>query len=221
MFGAFRLSEKQIGKIGSSRAFAFPTNFTCALPRVQVKGNTIYVPNAETRNNALNNRDVATQTRIGDMRVTFRVIYPHDVSVIAKQKGDSFIDYTAKNGKKLNYLEDGIEDAAAMFETARTNNAIMTWLIRIGGFLMMFFGLSMVFKPLSVLADVLPILGDLVEMGMGLVSGLIALVCSFITIAVAWIFFRPVLGIILLVIAGALLGLLIKKLVASKAAKAA
>ena len=220
-FGAFRLSEKQIGKIGSSRGFAFPTNFTCALPRVQVKGNTIYVPNAETRNNEKNNRDVATQTRIGDMRVTFSVIYPHDVSIIAKQKGDSFIDYTAKNGKKLNYLEDGIEDAAAMFETARTNNAIMTWLIRIGGFLMMFFGLSMVFKPLSVLADVLPILGDLVEMGMGFVAGLIALVCSIITIAVAWIFFRPVLGIILLVIAGTLLGLLIKKMVAAKAAKAA
>ena len=209
-FGAFRLSEKQIGKIGSSRAFAFPTNFTCALPRVQVKGNTIYVPNAETRNNALNNRDVATQTRIGDMRVTFSVIYPHDVSIIAKQKGDSFIDYTTKNGKKLNYLEDGIEDAAAMFETARTNNAIMTWLIRIGGFLMMFFGLSMVFKPLSVLADVLPLLGDLVEMGMGFVAGVIALICSIITIAVAWRFFRPVLAIILLVIAGALLGLLIK-----------
>ena len=56
---------------------------------------------------------------------------------------------------------------------------------------------------------------------MGFVAGLIALVCSIITIAVAWIFFRPVLGIILLVIAGALLGLLIKKLVAAKAAKAA
>ena len=220
-FGAFRLSEKQIGKIGSSRGFAFPTNFTCALPRVQVKGNTIYVPNAETRNNPLNNRDVATQTRIGDMRVTFRVIYPHDVSIIAKQKGDSFVDYTAKNGKKLNYLANGVEDAASMFETARTNNAIMTWLIRIGGFLMMFFGLSMVFKPMSVLADVLPILGNLVELGTGFVAGLIALVCSLITIAVAWIFFRPVLGIILLVIAGALIGLLIKKQMAAKAAKAA
>ena len=220
-FGAFRLSEKQIGKIGSSRSFAFPTNFTCAIPRVQVKGTTIYVPEAGTRNNSLNNRDVATQPRIGDMRVTFSVIYPHDVSIIAKQKGDSFIDYTAKNKKKLNYLEDGIEDAEAMFATARTNNRIITWLIRIGGFLMMFFGLSMVFKPLSVLADVLPILGDLVGMGMGFVAGLIALVCSLITIAVAWIFFRPWLGIILLVIAGALIALLIKKRAAAKAAKAA
>jgi len=220
-FGAFKLSEKQIHMIGSSRDFAFPTNFTCALPRAQVKGRIIYVPNAETRNNPLNNRDVASQTRIGDMRVTFNVIYPHDVSIIAKQKGDSFVDYTAKNGKKLNYLANGVEDAAAMFETARTNNAIMTWLIRLGGFLMMFFGLSMMAKPMSVLADVLPILGDIVGVGTGLVSGLLSLVCSLSTIAVAWIFFRPVLGIILLVIAGALVGLLAKKLLAARAARAA
>ena len=218
-FGAFRLSEKQIKKIGSSRSFTFPTNFVCALPRVQVKGTTIYVPNAETRGNALNNRDVATQTRIGDMRVTFSVIYPHDISLIAKQKGDSFVDYTAKNGKKLNYLTDGIEDATAMFATARTNNAIMTWLIRFGGFLLMFFGLSMVLKPLSVMADVLPILGDIVGIGTGLVAGLISLICSLVTIAIAWIFYRPILGVILLAAAGFLVWKLIQKRMAAKAAK--
>ena len=219
-FGAFRLSDKQIGKIGSSRDFVITNGFVCPLPRVQVKGNTIYVPNAETRNNEKNNRDVATQTRIGDMRVTFRVIYPHDISLIAKQKGDSFVDYTAKNGKKLNYLADGVEDAAAMFSTARTNNAIWTWLIRIGGFLMMFFGLSMVFKPMSVLADVLPILGDIVEIGNGIVAGLVSLICSLFTIAVAWIFYRPILGIILLAAAGFLIWQLIQKRKAAKAAVA-
>lgn len=201
-FGAFRLSENQIGRIGSAQAYAFPTDFVCKVSRVQMQGGTIYVPNAATRGNALNNRDVATQTRIGDMRVTFRVVYPHDISVIAKQHGDTFIDYTAKNGKKLNYLADGLKDAAAMFETARSNNAIMTWLIRLGGFLLMYFGLSMVFKPLSVLADVLPILGDIVGVGTGLVAGLVSLVCALVTIAIAWLFYRPVLGMALLAVAG-------------------
>ena len=37
----------------------------------------------------------------------------------------------------------------------------------------------------------------------------------------AWIFFRPVIGILLLVAAGALIGLLIKKRMAAKAARAA
>jgi len=220
-FGAFRLSESQIDRIGSAKQYAFPTGFVCKVERVKVQGSMIYVPNAETRNNALNTRDVSSQTRIGDMRVTFRVVYPHEVSLIAKQHGDTFVAYTAKNGKKLSYLEDGVKDAAEMFQTARTNNAIMTWLVRIGGFLMMFIGLSMVFKPLSVLADVLPILGDIVEMGMGLVAGLIALICALVTIAIAWLFYRPVLGIILLAVAGFFGWKLFQKRKAAKAAKAA
>ena len=111
-----------------------------------------------------------------------------------------------------------IKDAAAMFETARTNNAIMTWLIRLGGFLLMFFGLSTVFKPLSVLADVLPILGDIVGIGTGLVAGIISIVCSLVTIAIAWVFYRPILGILLLAIAGFLVWMLIQKRKAAKAA---
>ena len=169
------------------------------------------MPEAGTRSNEKNNRNVLSQPRVGDMRVNFSVVLPHDISLIAKQKGDTFVDYTAKNGKKLNYLTDGVEDAAAMFATARTNNAIMTWLIRLGGFIVMFIGLGMVFKPLSVLADVLPILGDIVEIGTGLVAGVIAFFCSLVTIAIAWIFYRPVLGILLLVGAGALIFWLVKK----------
>ena len=220
-FGAFRLSESQIKRIGSAQNYKFPTNFVCKVERVKVVGPTIYVPNAETRNNPKNVRDVAAQTRIGDMRVTFRVIYPHEISIIAKQHGDTFVDYTAKNGKKLNYLEEGVKDAAEMFQTARTNNTILTWLVRFAGFLLMFFGLSMILKPLSVLADVLPILGDIVEMGMGIVAGLVALVCSLVTIAIAWLFYRPILGGILLAVAGFLVWKLIQKRKAAKAAKAA
>ncbi len=210
-FGAFRLSEGQIKRIHSAQEYAFPTGFVCKVARVQRKGSTIYVPNGETRNNEKNNRDAAAMPRIGDMRVTFRVVYPHDVSIIAKQHGDTFVDYTAKNGKKLNYIEDGIEDAASMFATARSNNSIVTWLIRLGGFLLMFIGIGAVLKPLSVLADVLPIIGDFVEIGNGVVSFVVAFVCSLATIAVAWIFYRPVLGVLLLVAAGALVFWLIRR----------
>ena len=218
-FGAFRLSEPQISRIGSSQALKFPAGFTCRVDRVQMQGQTILVPNAETRGNPLNKRDVLSQPRIGDMRVTFRVIYPHDISLIAKQRGDTFVDYTAKNGKKLNYLRDGIADAAEMFESARSGNSFFTWVVRLVGFLMMFFGLSMVLKPLSVLADVLPILGDIVEMGTGLVAGLVALVCALVTIAVAWLFYRPVIAVVILAAAAALVWKLMQRRKAAKAAK--
>ncbi len=210
-FGAFRLTEKQIGRIGSAQAYAFPTDFVCKVSRVQRQGGTILVPNKATRDNEKNVRDVASQPRVGDMRVTFSVIMPHDISLVAKQKGDSFVGYIAKTKKKVDLLSDGIKDAAEMFEDARDANATLTWFVRIGGFILMFFGLSMILKPLSVLADVLPFLGNIVEFGVGLVAGLIALVCSLVTIAIAWIFYRPVLGILLLAIAGAICFLVWKK----------
>ena len=210
-FGAFRLSEKQIGRIGASQPYVFPTDFVCRVERVQRQGQTLYVPNAETRGNALNNRNVMAQPRIGDMKVTFRVVYPHDISIVAKQHGDTFVGYTAKTGKKVDLLSDGIRDSAEMFEAARSGNTMITWLVRIAGFLLMFFGLSAVLKPLSVLCDVLPILGDIMEIGTGIVAGLVALVCSLVTIAIAWLFYRPVIGCILLAVAGFFLWKLYQK----------
>ncbi|MBQ3748305.1 MAG: hypothetical protein II863_12955, partial [Kiritimatiellae bacterium] len=56
-FGAFRLNERQIGRIGSEQAYAFPTDFVCRVERAQRQGSVIYVPNKQTRDNALNNRD--------------------------------------------------------------------------------------------------------------------------------------------------------------------
>ncbi len=220
-FGAFRLSEGQIGRIGSGQRYAFPTGFVCKVERVQIQGGTIYVPNKATRDNEKNNRDVASQPRVGDMRVSFSVVYPHDISIVAKQKGDTFVGYLAKTKKKIDMLSDGVKDAAEMFEAARSANTMMTWIVRLVGFLLMFFGLSMVFKPLSVLADVLPILGDIVGIGTGLVAGVIAFVCALVTIAIAWIFYRPVLGILLLAAAGAAIFLLWKKKQEKKPAVAA
>ena len=197
-FGAFRLNEQQIARIGAAKPYVFPEGFTCRVERVQMKGTTLFVPNRVTRENELNKRDVVSMPRIGDMRVTFTVVQPHEISLVAKQRGDTFVGYKAKTGKTVDLLQDGVADAAAMFQDARDANSMLTWILRLGGFLLMFFGLSMVLKPLSVLADVLPFLGDLVGMGIGAVAGLVALVCALVTIALAWLFYRPVLGVALL-----------------------
>ena len=69
----------------------------------------------------------------------------------------------------------------------------------------------MVVRPLSVLGDVLPGLGTIIGWGTGLVAGVVALVCSLVTIAIAWIVYRPVLGVLLLIAAGAVVYLTWKK----------
>jgi hypothetical protein len=177
----------------------------------QRAGNVLYVPGASAAvaakgatatNAAAAVRNVASAPQIGDVRVTFRVVTPHEISIVAKQHGDTFVSYVAKNGKKIDMLSDGVRDAAEMFASARRGNAMFTWFIRLVGFLLMFFGLSAVLRPLSVIGDVVPFVGTIIGMGAGLVAGTVALACALVTIAVAWVFYRPVLGVVLLAAAG-------------------
>jgi len=218
-FGAFRLSERQVSRIHDERAYAFPDSFTSKVDRVQISGNVIYVPEKTTRENALNNRDVMSQTRPGDIRLTYTVVRPHDISLVAKQRGESFVPFTSKKGDgyKVDLLKDGVADSAEMFEDARSGNAVLTWFLRILGFFLMYAGLKKFLAPISTLGDVLPLLGDFLEVGIGLVAGVLALVCALVTVAIAWVFYRPVLGIILLLLAGAGVWFLWKKRAAIKA----
>lgn len=203
-FGAFRLAKDQIDRIRGEQPYAFARDFVCPIERVKVSGNMIYIPNTETRSNALNQRDVLAQPRIGDMRAKFTVVKPHEVSLVAKQHGDTFVSYTAKNGKRVSLMAEGVKDKAEMFADAQSANSIRCWLIRLGGFILMFLGISAILKPLSVVLDVLPILGNIAEVGISIVAFAVAGVCSLVTIAVAWLFYRPVVGILLLVAAGGL-----------------
>ena len=152
----------------------------------------------------------AAGPRIGDVRITYTQILPHDVSIVAQQVKDSFCPFPVKEDTIL-LMADSVQSAELMFSKAQSANNTLTWILRIVGFLMMFIGLSMVFRPLSVLGDVLPILGDLIGMGTGLLSFLIALPCWLICIAVAWLFYRPLLGIFLLLLAAGAVVLLVKK----------
>ncbi len=139
---------------------------------------------------------------IGDVRITFEIVKPHDVTLISGQVGQSFAPYKAKYGE-LELLKQGTLTADQMFTAAEKENKMMTWFLRILGFVIMFAGLSMVLKPISVVLDVLPILGNIAQIGIGIVAFLIALPLSLITIAIAWLYYRPVLAIILLAISGA------------------
>jgi hypothetical protein len=143
----------------------------------------------------------AAAPQVGDMRVTFRVVKPLEVSIIAAQAGSSFAPYRAKTGGTIELLQIGAVSAEQMIQQAQASNRMFTWILRLVGFLIMLIGLNMVVKPLSVLADVIPILGTIVGAGTGLITLLIAAILSLVTIAVAWIVYRPLLGIVLIIAA--------------------
>jgi hypothetical protein len=74
------------------------------------------------------------------------------------------------------------------------------------------------FAILPALFMVLPFLGNIVGAGVGIVCAIIGVAWSLIIIAIAWLFYRPIIGVALLAVAAGGIYYLRQR---SKAAKAA
>ena len=149
---------------------------------------------------------------VGDLRVSFSVVPPSLVSFIAKQKGDTFEAFVARNGRTFSPLRMGELSAEEVIAAERGELKILTWTIRIVGLVLMVIGFAMIFRPLAVVSSFLPFLGDIVGAGTLVMAILISLSLSLTTIAVAWVLYRPLLGIPLLVVAVTFLIAAIKKM---------
>lgn len=196
--GAFRLSRSLLEKLddyrGVSLGEATSAGGDLRLPQgAQRTGDEIYVGESPGA------------PRVGDARIRFEAVYPQDVSLVAVQRGDSFVPYQASNGNRVELLESGILSAEQVFQAAQDRNTLLTWGLRLLGVVLMFAGFRLLLGTLRVLAAVVPALGRLMGVAIGLVSGILAGVISLITVAVAWLFYRPLLGIGLLVAAVVLL----------------
>ena len=145
------------------------------------------------------------QPQIGDLRIKFTKVGEADITVVAKQLGSSFEPYRAKAGSTVDLQRQGIASADEMFASAQEANVTMTWILRAVGFILMAMGFGMMLKPLSVLASVVPMFGDIIGAGTGVIAFLLAGVLSLLTIAIAWIVYRPLLGVALLLIGGGLI----------------
>lgn len=220
--GAFDLPEELVSRIDGSRAV---TVEPAKLPedlrgRLAVRDGGYYMPaNVPTNPGPADDSDdgfadglideppsaatepaVPGSPEIGDVRIHFTATDPTEVSVIAQQTGSTLAPYQSEAGDALFMLADGTQSADAMFESAAAANRSLTWILRAAGTICMFAGLWMMLGPLSVLADVVPILGNIVGFGTGLIAGLVAICLSLTTIGIAWIFYRPMIGIPLVVV---------------------
>ncbi|KPA17340.1 protein containing DUF1625, partial [Candidatus Magnetomorum sp. HK-1] len=75
------------------------------------------------------------------------------VSLIAKQTGDTFSPYRTKVGREIEFLSVGYFTAEEMFEQAKSENSILTWILRFVGYLLMIIGFAMIFAPLFTLGE--------------------------------------------------------------------
>jgi hypothetical protein len=143
--------------------------------------------------------------QVGDVRVSFMVVGPETVSVVSKQFGSTFEPYATQAGRDLDMMETGAHSAPEMFKTSMEQNQTLSWILRFAGFFAMFIGLALLFQPLVVMADILPFLGWIVGAGRTMLAFTVSAGLSLVTIAVAWIAYRPLIGGGLLVVAVAFL----------------
>ena len=139
---------------------------------------------------------------VGDVRVTFEIVVPAKVTVMAVVDGDSFKPYKAKNGKRFQTLVMGKKSGDEIIDAEKEANNMILWALRILGIMLVIAGLKGVFGFLETILKVVPFIANIFGWGVGVVCTVIGVVWSLIVIALAWLFYRPLLGIGLLVLAG-------------------
>ena len=139
---------------------------------------------------------------VGDVRVTFEKVVPAKVTVMAVVDGDTFKPYKAKNGKRFQTLVMGKKSGDEIIDAEKEANNMILWALRIIGIMIVIGGLKGIFGFLETILKVVPFIANIFGWGVGIVCTVIGIVWSLIVIALAWLFYRPLLGIGLLVLAG-------------------
>jgi len=132
---------------------------------------------------------------IGDLRIKFQAAPSGPVSIVAGQVGDTFEPFAIGKLGTIELLKTGTFSADAMFQQEKETNTMLTWILRLVGFLMMLFGLVLITNVISVIASVVPFFGNIVGMGTGLLALAVALPLSLVTIALSWLAFRPLVAV--------------------------
>ncbi|MDG2212617.1 MAG: TMEM43 family protein, partial [Verrucomicrobiota bacterium] len=180
----FKITKSLINKMGNGQEITPKT--TVGLEGSRIVGNELYHgSNPSYKGGVFNSAD------IGDIRISFHVHRPGEITVIAKQSGDTLNAYTTSNGETLELVANGRVRAEKMFGHARTLKSIMTWFVRFIIWVFLFVIICITFRLSSELINTIPLLGDLAKWGTILFSLVMAFSISALVISLTWISYRP------------------------------
>ena len=140
--------------------------------------------------------------QIGDYRISYELAPAGPVSIVGRQAGASIAQYQTKAGDRLLMAVPGEESATEMFKEAERENRTLAWVLRGVGIAALWLGAFLIVRPLVVVADVVPLIGDIIGAGAGLVALGFAIGAGSVVIAIAWLWYRPVVSVVALVIGG-------------------
>lgn len=200
-FGAYKLSESLIHSISSVEPMEL--GYDSAQVASLNKDTTIHV--RVNQNEIYYGSSKSGAAEIGDVRVTFEKVVPAKVTVMAVVDGDTFKPFKAKNGKRFQTLVMGKKSGDEIIDAAKDTNSMILWALRIIGIMIVIGGLKGVFGFLETILKVVPFIAGIFGWGVGVVCTIVGVVWSLIIIALAWLFYRPLLGIALLALAAFLI----------------
>ena len=189
--GDYTLDPKLIEKVTNENTVSLDKDSLTIPEGAHVSGDTIYI-----------GTDPESNPAVGDLRITEKVVPNGPVSVVAGQgPGERLTPFRTKAGETIGLIETGNKSAAEMFANAQSANRTVTWAARLGGFLLLLFGFLLLLNPLSTMSSIIPFLGGIFEAGIFLISLLLAIVLWTLLVAAAWIVARPLVGVVMLVLA--------------------
>ena len=187
--GAFTVAGDRVAALGSEKTIV-PGPDALAAFRNAMGGQTVQV-----QNNLLYVGNDPRGPQVGDLKITYRRIDLASASFVAAQRGDTLRPFKTSNGRELFLSAAGDSTADEMFESAKTENTVITWIVRAGGLIGMFIGFAFILSILGVIADVIPFLGSIVGFGTSLIAFAATALLGPIVIAIGWIAYRPLLAI--------------------------
>lgn len=193
--GDFKVSEEQLKRFSATEIF---NNF-----------DEITIPEGY----AVDNDYITTvsgQEEIGDIRISFLYNDSETATMLGKQDGDSVVNYRTESGAKINVLRTETYNSTEMLDLMESQNNVMKWVFRLVGYVLTTMGVFFLFAPITLIAKFIPIVRGLVGAAIMLVSLLLGTALSTLVIAIAWLFFRPLLGIGLIAISLVLVSLFVK-----------
>uniref|UniRef100_A0A8B9L327 Transmembrane protein 43 n=1 Tax=Astyanax mexicanus TaxID=7994 RepID=A0A8B9L327_ASTMX len=114
--------------------------------------------------------------------------------VVAMQKGDGLTAFRTRAGDSLEMLYMEELTAEEVFAKEHQMNVMKTWALRAGGWFLMFLGISLTTRIIYTLVDWVPVLRELVSVGLKVFALCVSCSLSLLTIAVGWLFYRPLLA---------------------------
>jgi hypothetical protein len=134
--------------------------------------------------------------QVGDVKVSWTLVpVGAQASVLGAQSGSGIVAWSPpRSDYQLLKLVEGTVPAAAMVAEQRSAENLLTWVLRGLGTVLCVVSFALLLGPLKALANVLPPVAWLVGSATGTIAIALGLLLALVSIATAWLLFRPLLA---------------------------